>query len=416
MGGQLDDEAFGQWLDAVIFVLVFGLDRLAADRDDRALHGRRADFAGVRVDLFVPRIAIHDLDRPLIFGADVAAIDGKRTVGIDADEHAGDGDLVRVVADRTIVEGFDGRFDLTQSGIDFVRKLIRVLILGNQAVELVLQRIARRLLLRGDVDRNAFDLAETMRDAVGNADGGFDPLPAVARDLVGDRRQLFGDEAIEKTDVLEPAAIVGLEQVAQNRAARCLIGADADEDGALVRGADRGLGQHAPNLKRLFLPAIAEGLPDLLLTSMVMRHAEGHELFECHAVFGIDIEQSRRDRHEAQALLHDVDADEEGGGDGLLGHALVAHGLEGAELVERMKRCALDVLGERNLVDEDAGVRGRYDAGDRGGLVEPLLLGEHFQRAVAAAAGGHLEHAGLLAIAIENGPHMEALDQAATGD
>ena len=33
---------------------------------------------------------------------------------------------------------------------------------------------------------------------------------------------------------------------------------------------------------------------------------------------------------------------------------LVAHGLERAELVERMKRCTLDVFGQGNLVDEDA--------------------------------------------------------------
>ena len=107
---------------------------------------------------------------------------------------------------------------------------------------------------------------------------------------------------------------------------------------------------------------------------MIGRHRERHELVERHAVFGIDVEQLLRHGGEAQPLLHDVHADEEGGGDLLLGLALLAQGLEGAELVERMQRRALDVLGQaspprRNV---DAGIA--HDAGDRRGLGETLLF------------------------------------------
>ena len=149
---------------------------------------------------------------------------------------------------------------------------------------------------------------------------------------------------------------------------------------------------------------------------MILRDGEGHELFEGHAVLGIDVEQRGRDRGQAQALFHDLDVDEEGRRDFLLGHALLAHGLEGAELVERMQRRALDIFGERHLVDQDAGAGLRHDTGHRGGLVEALLLHQQFQRPVAAAAGGHLERAGLLALGIDHRPDMQRLDQAAPDD
>ena len=57
-----------------------------------------------------------------------------------------------------------------------------------------------------------------------------------------------------------------------------------------------------------------------------------------------------------------------------------------------------------------------HDAGHRRGLGEPLLLHQKFQRPIAAAAGGDLEHAGLDAVGVDDGPDAEALQQAAPGD
>src|SRR3546814_7741629 len=71
---------------------------------------------------------------------------------------------------------------------------------------------------------------------------------ALGGDRLGLGLQLLGDEAIEKPDVLQPPAIVGLEQVAHDDAAGRLIGSDAEEDSALVRCAHGRLGQHAPDL------------------------------------------------------------------------------------------------------------------------------------------------------------------------
>ena len=149
---------------------------------------------------------------------------------------------------------------------------------------------------------------------------------------------------------------------------------------------------------------------------MVGADGEGHELLQVHAVVGIDRQQRGRDGDEAQALLHDIDVDEEGGGDGFLGHALVAHGLEGAKLVEWMQRRALDVLDQRDLIDQDVAIGVADDAGHRRGLGQALLLRQQFERAIAAAAGGHLEHPGLGAIGVEDGTDMQALDEAAPGD
>jgi hypothetical protein len=57
---------------------------------------------------------------------------------------------------------------------------------------------------------------------------------------------------------------------------------------------------------------------------MIGVHGEAHQLVEGHAVLGVDVEQLRRHGGEPQALAHDIDRDEEGGGDLLFGSALFA--------------------------------------------------------------------------------------------
>jgi hypothetical protein len=80
---------------------------------------------------------------------------------------------------------------------------------------------------------------------------------------------------------------------------------------------------------------------------MVAGDSERHQLFERHLVGGVEVEHLRRDGGELQPLRHDRGADKEAGGDLLLAEALLAQGLDGAELVERVQRDAVDVLGER---------------------------------------------------------------------
>ncbi len=101
------------------------------------------------------------------------------------------------------------------------------------------------------------------------------------------------------------------------------------------------------------------------------------------------------------------------GGDILLAQAGVAQGLEGAELIERMQADALVILGER-VVLGDAALAD--DAGNRLRLRHALLLDQKLERAIAPAAGRHLEHAGLVALGIEDRPDVQALQQRALGD
>src|SRR3546814_7139394 len=81
-----------------------------------------------------------------------------------------------------------------------------------------------------------------------------------------DLRELLGDEVVEQRDVLEPAAVIMLEQVAQHDAARLLIGLEADELHPLVGGAHGALGQQPPDLIGLLAVGSSEPFPDLLLT------------------------------------------------------------------------------------------------------------------------------------------------------
>ena len=127
----------------------------------------------------------------------------------------------------------------------------------------------------------------------------FDPFPAFGGDLLRFGLQLLGDQAVEQADILQPAAIVLLEKVAHDDAARPLIGVEADEQDALVGRAHGAFRQHATNLIRLLAVGALERFPDLLLARVIVRHRERHELVERYAVFGIDIEQLLRHGGEA---------------------------------------------------------------------------------------------------------------------
>ena len=104
---------------------------------------------------------------------------------------------------------------------------------------------------------------------------------------------------------------------------------------------------------------------------MVRINRERHELVEGHAVLGVDVEQLWRDGGELKPLLDDLDADEEDRRNLLLSHAFLAQIAEGAELIERMERRALDILGERILLGEPFRPD---DARNRRGPRKPLLL------------------------------------------
>ena len=244
--------------------------------------------------------------------------------------------------------------------------------------------------------------------AIREVGGDRDPLPALGAESLRFRLELFDHQAVEQGRILEPTAIVMLEQVAHHDAAGRFVGIDADEPYPLVSDTDGSFGELAANVVRLLVVGARERFPDLLLPRMVVRHRERHQLLQGHTVLGVDVEELFGDGGKLQALLDDSGAHEEPGGDLLVGQPLLAQGLEGAKLVERVEGDALDVLGERILLGEAIGSDdARYELG----LVYAPLLHEQLERSEAPAAGRHFENAGLLALGIQHRADAQALQE-----
>ena len=80
-----------------------------------------------------------------------------------------------------------------------------------------------------------------------------------------------------------------------------------------------------------------------------------------------------------------------------------------------MKVGAPQVFGKRILLGRGL-LPAVDDAGDWLVLRQALLLDEDAEREITPAAGGHLERAGLLALAVEHGTDVQALDQLSPSD
>ena len=274
-----------------------------------------------------------------------------------------------------------------------------------------------RLFLGREIERRAAELSQVMVMAVGEIDRRLHPFPAFGGNRLGLGLQLLGHQAVEQADRLQPAAIVILrEEVARDDTSGRFIRVDADEDRTPVAGPDRALRQHAADQVGLLRPGFLDRVPDLFLTGVVGRHRERHELLQRHAILGINGEEIFRDGRKPQALLDDVDRNEERRGDILVRLPFLAQCLEGAELIERMKRDALDVLGQGVVLGENARRRVAHHARYERGLGQTLLLHQQRQRLIAPSAGRNLEHAGLGALGVEDRPDIQALQQGAPGD
>ncbi|MGY4447509.1 hypothetical protein ACVWZR_002169 [Bradyrhizobium sp. i1.3.1] len=243
---------------------------------------------------------------------------------------------------------------------------------------------------------------------VGEFDGGRNPLPAFGCNRLGFGFELFCHETIQQSDVQEPAAVIVLEQIPQNAATSLLVSIQPNELNAAIGRAHGILREHSPDLIGFIIAGSADALPDLLLPGVVGANREGHELLECHAVFGVDVVELWRHGGKPKSLLHDGRCHEVPGSDILLGQAGATQGLEGSKLIERMKPYPLIIFRKR-VVFSDAPLA--HDTGNGLCLGHAPLLDEKFQRAVAPASGRHLEHAGLIAFGVHNRPHVETLQE-----
>src|SRR3546814_14738858 len=108
---------------------------------------------------------------------------------------------------------------LGRSLIVLVRQLVGSFIFGLVLLRLGVERFDRRLFLGREIEWLALQFAQTAGRVVGEADRDLDPLPPFGRDRLGRGLQLLRDQPVEKCCVLQPAAIVGLEQVPHDDAA-----------------------------------------------------------------------------------------------------------------------------------------------------------------------------------------------------
>ena len=152
----------------------------------------------------------------------------------------------------------------------------------------------------------------------------------------------------------------------------------------------------------LFLPVAgqSENFEHLQLARVVIGDAISHQLFKGQlAVFeGLEDDGARIGK--AQTLPDHEDGDAEGGGDSAFAVAVISHGLERPEFVERGQRLALRVLGEAVGLGETVGFD---DAGNGRVPGELLLLDEELERAEPAAASLHGVRPRLLLMASRTG-------------
>lgn len=358
-------------------------------------------------------LARFGIDDRLVFGPDIAAIDPQHAIARQRNEHTCARHFLRVIDRRTTDIAIDVGFQFTQARIDVLGQIVAAVIFFGQLVEFSHERIAGRLL--GCVQRfgRARDPAMTIFMAIGQISGGLDPFPAFLGDLMRRLAQILRHHSVQQRHILHPAALIDREQVAHDRAARFLICCDPHKLCPAIAHRHGLVGQQSADAVRLIGIALADIGPDLLLAGMIGRDAECHQLVECHAVIGIDLEQGFGDGRQPQALLDDAGCHEEPRRDFLFRRPLLSQGHEGAELVERMQRLAHNILRQRILLGAAAFA---HHAGHWLGFRHPFGLDQKFERTEAPAAGRYFELAGVLAIGIEDGPDVEALQQGATND
>src|SRR5579883_3634033 len=118
----------------------------------------------------------------LVLRPNVAAIDRKSALAVDADEGTGSCDLGGIVGHWPVVESGQLRLDLAQPLVYVVRQFVSVVVFGLESGVFGIQGVDGGQLVSGEVGWHALQLAHSVGGAVGEVDGDVDPLPALARD------------------------------------------------------------------------------------------------------------------------------------------------------------------------------------------------------------------------------------------
>ena len=144
------------------------------------------------------------------------------------------------------------------------------------------------------------------------------PLPS-GGELVGGRLEPLHGELDEQRRVLKPDAVLVLvgEEVAQHRAARGLVGVDADEARHRRAGRHPLLGEHALHLPSGRAVALARhALPNRALAVVIGGDRERLQRFEVDVVRAVGVQYLGRGVAEPEPLLDQALGDAEARGDG----------------------------------------------------------------------------------------------------
>src|SRR3546814_495301 len=182
-------------------------------------------------------------------------------------EGTGPDDLVLIESDRASLEGLQRRLDFPETRVDVVGQFVGFGILLLELIVFGLQRIAGRFLLGGERDFLAAQLAEAEGVPVREVGSGIGPLPALGDNGLSLPPELVRHHVLDEWNILQPAAVVRLEQVTQHGAAGLDLGAHADELRTLVGGANGALGQPATERIGLLVVRLLQA-PDNLFLSL----------------------------------------------------------------------------------------------------------------------------------------------------
>ncbi|MFZ3181126.1 MAG: hypothetical protein WA156_13170, partial [Methylocystis silviterrae] len=349
----------------------------------------------------------------LILGANKAALDLEGAVIVDADKYSGARDFGRIVDGRSLVNRRNLLFEFRELAVDLLGKIFFALVFVRQSVIFGERGVVTRLLLLRDRRVACRQPPQPIRVAIGKIDRDLRPLPAFGAQRVGRFREFFPRKAIKQRHILQPAAMILLEEIAKDNPARRLIGFNADEDRALVARLHRAFGQQTPDRVGLLDVRTVESLPNFLLPRMVVGDAYGHELLEAQFFGDVKVEQLLARRCEFQSLSHHRRANEKPRGDLINRDALILQILERPKLIERMQRLPHCVLGERILLLDPVGF---HDARNGRVFREALLLDERFKRRETSPARADRELPCFGAPVVQHGPHAQRLQQSTPYD
>jgi hypothetical protein len=156
MRRKLGDEALRQRLEAVVlFGLGFRLRRTGANGDDGTLD-RTVRLVG---DGGLDIVILDRLERRLILSTYIAPLDPEIAVAVDANEHAGAGNLGGIIDKRTSVECLQRGLELADSLVDLLRQLVGLGIFLLELIKLRAQYLAGRTLLVGELDALTMEFA-----------------------------------------------------------------------------------------------------------------------------------------------------------------------------------------------------------------------------------------------------------------